>query len=188
MPPLTFFLLTSLILAYVGAETPSLRIAAESKSSVWNAVAVDTDGTVYVSGPRWASDDPMGVARLGPDGPQPYPNAEWNSWTISEKNLTGLFVGVNAIRTDSNGSLWVVDTGTVQFGGAPLRLGGAKLVRIDLRTDSVSRIYPLDDAVTDNSYVDDVRFSGDHAYLSDAGHPGIIVLCLKTCRRRVRAR
>ena len=32
------------------------------------------------------------------------------------------------------------------------------------------------------SFVDDIRFNGDHAYLTDAGQPGLIVVDLKTDR------
>jgi len=49
----------------------------------------------------------------------------------------------------------------------------------------VERIYPLGpDVVRPGSYVDDIRFHGNHAYLTDAGRPGLIVLDLKSGRAR----
>jgi hypothetical protein len=45
----------------------------------------------------------------------------------------------------------------------------------------VTRVYPLAaDVAKPHSYVDDIRFHGSHAYLTDAGEPGLIVLDLTT--------
>ncbi len=73
-----------------------------------------------------------------------------------------------------------MDTGSPAFGGNPLP-GGAKLVRIDPATDRVDRVVPLGPGLAPpGSYVDDIRFNGSHAYLTDAGKPGIIVVDLVT--------
>lgn len=48
----------------------------------------------------------------------------------------------------------------------------------------MERVYHLDEAVHPNSYVDDARFNGPVAYLSDAGAPGLIVLDLDSGRSR----
>lgn len=62
--------------------------------------------------------------------------------------------------------------------------GGPKLVQIDLATNRVARIYPLGAVSTGKSFVDDVRFNGRHAYLSDAGKAALIVLDLDSGRAR----
>ena len=50
-----------------------------------------------------------------------------------------------------------------------------------LATGRVAKIYPFGPQVAlPGSYVDDVRFNGDRAYLTDAGKPGLIVLDLRT--------
>jgi hypothetical protein len=79
-----------------------------------------------------------------------------------------------------------VDTGSPEFGGNPLP-DGAKLVRIDLATNRVAHVVPMGpETVLPGSYVDDIRFNGDFAYLTDAGQPGRIVLNQKTgAMRRV---
>lgn len=90
------------------------------------------------------------------------------------------FVGTNSIRIGPEGDLWVVGTGTPSFGAETLP-GAPKIVRIDLERNAVVRIYPLaPDAALRKSYVDDIRFHGRLAYLTDAGVPGIIVLDLVT--------
>jgi hypothetical protein len=48
----------------------------------------------------------------------------------------------------------------------------------------VTRIYPLDGATTDRSFIGDVRFNGQRAYVTDAGAPAIIVLDLQTGNAR----
>ena len=55
-----------------------------------------------------------------------------------------------------------------------------KLVVIDTKHDKVVRVYHLDSSIHSQSYIDDVRFHGSKAYITDAGSPGIIVLDLKS--------
>ncbi len=88
-------------------------------------------------------------------------------------------MGVNALRIGPDGQLWIVDKGAPGPGQDVLP-GGAKVVVVDLATDKVSRIIPLDAVTGKKSFVDDIRFNGDHAYLTDAGQPGLIVVDLKT--------
>jgi len=168
------------------AEHPSLLIeAAESRSMIWNAVAVD-QGRVFVAGPRWTGSMGPAVALIDQKGHAlPFPNAAWNAWRAGA-DPSHAFVDVNAIHLDDKGSLWAVDTGSPQFGGDPLP-GGAKLVQIDLATRKVLRVIPFGpDIALPGSYVDDVRFHGQFAYLTDAGKPGIIVVSLATgAMRRV---
>lgn len=55
-------------------------------------------------------------------------------------------MNVNAIHLDGGGTLWVVDTGSSEFGGNPIP-GSAKLVKIDLATNAV-RVRGSDGAIT----------------------------------------
>src|SRR5205823_6626196 len=89
------------------------------------------------------------------------------------------FVGVNALRIGPDGALWIVDRGAPGI-GKPLVPGGVKLVRIDISTNTVTRRYDLSAVTSAKSFVDDVRFHGPRAYLTDAGQPGLIVLDLKS--------
>ncbi|WP_257458164.1 major royal jelly family protein [Archangium lipolyticum] len=162
---------------------PSLLVAAESNSMIWNGVAV-AGGNIFVSGPRWTGSKGPALARLDAKGqPKPYPDAGWNAWKPGD-DPRNVFVNINAIHRDPSGDLWVVDTGAPDFGGNPLP-GGAKVVRISLKTHRVSRIYPFGpEAAQEGSYIDDIRFNGRHAYLTDAGKPGLVVLDLETGRTR----
>ena len=76
--------------------------------------------------------------------------------------------------------LWVVDAGAPGPGKAQVA-GGAKVGRLDPHTGAVKAIFPLEGAVGPTSYVDDIRFNGPHAYLTDAGAPGgLIILDLRS--------
>jgi hypothetical protein len=57
--------------------------------------------------------------------------------------------------------------------------GGPKLVRIDLKTNKVAQVIRFDEKVApQGSYLNDVRFTPDgrHAYLTDAGAKGALVV------------
>jgi hypothetical protein len=167
-----------LLCGSAAAADVKLTLVAQSRSIIWNAVAATHD-QVYVAGPRWTGSKGPAVARLERGTPVAYPNTAWNAWHEGA-DATKTFVDVNALRLDGKGSLWVVDTGSPQFGGNPLP-GGAKLVQINLATDGVTRVITFNSEIAlSGSYVDDVRFHGNFAYLTDAGRPGIIIVNLAT--------
>ncbi|WP_211960430.1 L-dopachrome tautomerase-related protein [Cupriavidus plantarum] len=159
---------------------PVLEVVAESDSMIWNAVAVDDDDRIYVAGPRWTGSRGPSVASVASDGTlMPFPDAAWNADGPSDPTETR-FVNVNALRRDGKGQLWIVDTGVSGFGGTVLPRA-AKLVVVDLGSGRVVRVIPLGpDVARTHSYIDDIRFHGEHAYLTDAGDPGLIVLDIRT--------
>jgi sugar lactone lactonase YvrE len=151
---------------------------------VWNGVATTHDGRVFVSYPQ--ADGPgMQVAELTPDGtPHPYPDAAWNQ-SSPESDIAHAFVHVNAVRIGPDGNLWVVDAGAPGI-GKPAVPGAARVFRIDVQSGHIMRIYDLAKASKFLGYIDDIRFHGRNAYLSDAGAAGLIVLDLPTgAARRV---
>lgn len=141
-----------------------------------NGVATAAGGRVFSPvQPRPGSDDPQ-VVEVRDGAPVPYPDAAWNSGGDPARS----FVAVNAVRIDPGGRLWIVDRGAPAVGAEQVP-GGAKLVVVDLASDRVIRVVDLSTAVRERSFVDDVRFNGRMAYLTDAGtHPALIVLDLET--------
>jgi sugar lactone lactonase YvrE len=162
------------------AEDSPLVAVARSGQMPWNAVALDGRGRIFVSSPRWTGNTGPQVAIVGPRGDLvPYPSAQWNSWA-SGSDPANAFVSVNAIHRGSDGDLWIVDTGAPVFGARPVT-NGAKVVRLDPRTDAVVRIYPFPgSAIREHTYIDDIRINGTRAYLTDAGEGAILVLDLET--------
>src|SRR5260370_13813552 len=121
---------------------------------------------------------------VGRGGVRPSPDEAWNSYKPGA-DASAKFVTVVSVRIGPDGAIWVVDKGSLGIQGTIVP-GGPKLVRIDPRANAVARVYHLDSISKGESFIDDVRFDGDTAYLTDAGRPGLIVLDLATgAARRV---
>ena len=146
---------------------------------VFNGVTTTARGDIFLSYPRQDPSRGIEVGRLVGGRPTPFPDAAWNAWAPG-RDGHGVFVWANALRIGPDGMLWVVDAGAPGPGKMQVP-GGAKVVRLDPVSGEVKAIFPLDGAVRPMSYVDDIRFNGAHAYLTDAGTPGgLIVLDLRS--------
>lgn len=149
---------------------------------VWNAITTTRDGRVFVAYP--GADKPgVQIEELMLDGTRrPFPDQAWNQWKPGA-DPAAAFVRVNALRIGPDGALWVVDAGAPGL-GQPVVAGAPRVLRFDLRTNALLRSYPLAGVTRSRSYVDDIRFNGSTAYLTDAGEPALIVLSLWTGKSR----
>lgn len=165
-------------------QNDQLESVAQSQDKIWNGVTVSSDGRIFVNFPALSPRPIQAVGGIGADGKShPYPGGEWNNWNPG-KPVEHAFVGTNAVRIGPDGDLWVVDTGSPNF-GAEVLPDASKVVRIDIKHNVVTRVYPLGPALAQRkSYIDDIRFHGHLAYLTDAGVPGIIVLDLNSGQGR----
>ena len=145
-----------------------------------NGVATTRDGRVFVGHPTAKPGQPRVTEWVG-GRERPFPPGKWNAYKPGDDAAKG-FVLVNSLRIGPDGSLWLVDVGAPAI-GKPNLPGGPKLVQVDLTTNRVKRVY-LVSAIKPRTGIDDVRFNGREAYLSDAGAPGLIVLDLVTGRSR----
>lgn len=162
--------------AQLGPDT--LKPMIQSDSLVFNGFTRSKDGRAFSPFQRQAKGTGLELGEWRDGQPVAFPDAAWNAWKPGDDPAKA-FVAVNAIRIGPDGDLWVVDKGAPGMGEAPLP-GGPKLVQIDLATNAVRRVYPLQAATTDRSFIDDFRFNGRNVYLTDAGQPGLIVLDLDT--------
>ncbi|OKL59691.1 hypothetical protein UA08_05023 [Talaromyces atroroseus] len=108
----------------------------------------------------------------------PYPNNEWNSWNASTDSLADSevkFVSANAQRVGPDGRLWVIDSGLLH--SFP---NSSKLVSFNLTTNEVDRVYYLGNITTVDGSLNDARFNGKYAYLTEYTIGSIIVLNLET--------
>ncbi len=155
-------------------------------------VAVDHFGRVFVCFPRWGDPVAATVAEVKDGHVVPYPDDSITKLDLNHPADT--LVSVQSVVTDGGGRLWMLDTGSIDFG--PVVPGGAKLVAVNLKTNSVVKNIPIPPAVClPTSYLNDVRFDlgrGDAgtAYLTDSSSTGpnaIIVVDLATgrCLRRL---
>jgi len=144
-------------------------------------VTVSRGGRIFVNFPRWTEEVPVSVAEVLPGGGlRPFPDDAWNAWRNTRKYALppeAHFICVQSVVADDRDNLWVLDPAApAQERVVP---GGPKLVQIDLAANAVVRTIRLDEGVApQGSYLNDVRFSpdGGHAYITDSGARGAIVM------------
>ena len=156
---------------------PDLTLVARFDHQV-TGVTVAPDGRTFVCFPRWTEDTAVSVAELLPDGAlRPYPDAEWNAWRNAKKGEVSPhdhWVCVQAVVAHG-GSVWVLDPAAPAT--AHLVQGGPKLVQIALDGDAVQHTIAFDtDTAPEGSYLNDVRFDGRTAYITDSGATGALVV------------
>ena len=151
-------------------------------------VTVSHDGRVFVCFPRWGDHVPATAAEITDGSPRPYPDPDINRYQPGD--LARCLVSVQSVVVDPANRLWLLDTGSIEFG--PTELGGPKLICVDLGTDEVVQTitFPREVAGPD-SYLNDVRFDlrrgeAGVAYITDSsngrGPNGIVVADLASGR------
>ncbi len=145
-------------------------------------ISVSKTGRLFVNFPRWSPEYLNAVVEVMPDGStKAFPDEDWNRWDLDPKTAGNHLVCVQAMFVDDTDSLWILDP------AAPMLMsivpGGPKLVKVDLKTNKVSRViaFPPDVAKT-STYLNDVRFDNkrNFAYITDSGLGGIITVDLAT--------
>jgi sugar lactone lactonase YvrE len=153
-----------------------------TSDTVANGIATTASGRIFLPFCRIDGSSGPQVVEWKDGAPVAYPNAAWNDWHPGE-DPHARFVRVNALRVGPDGALWIVDVGAPGL-GQPKLAHGPKLVKVDLAANAVTRIYDLDAVTNDKSFIDDVRFHGSTAFVTDAGRPGVIVLDLGSGQAR----
>ena len=166
------------------AAEPELVQVFQDNLSQFTGVAISKTGRMFVNYPRWQGPHDVDVAEVTAHSVEhPFPDKEWNSW---EKNQSGSnkWVCVQAVYVDDQDQLWVVDSGAPRM--EAVEDTGAKLVRIDLTSNRVVRIYNLTELVGQNSYLNDVRVDTTNhvAYLTESKEGGIVVLDTESGKAR----
>jgi len=171
-------------LTLTGAEHGSKTLTEVYQNNVFQltGVTVSKAGRLFVNFPRWSDHYLNAIVEVARDGSEkPFPDEFWNRWDLKPATAGKQFVCVQSVVVDDKDSLWVVDP------AAPLMAsvvpGGAKLVRIDLNTNQVARVYSFGpEVVTPDTYLNDVRLDTktNTAYMTDSGAGGIVVVDLAT--------
>lgn len=141
-------------------------------------VTVSKTGRLFVNFPRWSDQYLNAVLEVMKDGSvRPFPDEPWNRWDMKPATAGQHFVCVQSVVVDDTDVLWALDPAAPMLG--TVVPGGAKLVRIDLKTNKVTRVYSFGpDTAKSNSYLNDVRIDTklNCAYITDSGAPGIVVV------------
>ena len=147
-------------------------------------VAVSAKGRLFTNYPIWSPVHKYCVVEVTKTDAKPYPNEELNSWKEGEDG-SKKFVSVQAVYVDDQDKLWVVDHANPSFGGVYQE--SDKLVRINLATNKVERIYPMKGVTDKNSYINDVRVDTKRqvAYMTNSNEGGIVIVDLKSGKTRM---
>ena len=146
-------------------------------------VTVTDDGRIFVCYPRWGDPVAFTVAELRGGEEVAYPDAAFN--VFDPQRPGECLVSVQSVVVDPLGRLWLLDTGSTEFG--PPIGDGPKLVCVDIESDDVVRTIPLPSGVAlATTYLNDIRFDlrrgeGGAAFITDSsltGPSGIIVVDL----------
>lgn len=143
-------------------------------------VSVSETGRIFICFPKWGDDVKFTVAEIVGGQLQPYPSYETNLFDPGD--ITISFISVQSVVADGRGTLWVLDTAAPNF-SEPIK-GGAKLVAVDLKTNTIRKVYTFtEDVVLPTTYLNDVRFDfrvgkAGYAYITDSSSrgPGAIIV------------
>lgn len=174
------------LMSAAGERPARLTLVASSREHQWTGLAVSATGRLFVNYPRWSAPHALSVAELvpganaGPLEPRAFPDESWNRADF-RADPANTFVCVQSVVADERGNLWILDPASPGFAGVVP--GGAKLVRVELSTGRVARVYRFDaQAAPEKSYLNDVRVEPDgrFAYITDSGLGALLVLNLET--------
>jgi sugar lactone lactonase YvrE len=143
-------------------------------------VAVSKEGRLFTNYPLWSDIYKYALVEiLTGNKVNPYPNLYMNSWQPGE-NGKDKWVCVQAVYIDDNNTMWVVDPAAPRM--MEVYQNSHKLVKINLSTNSVEKVYQFAEAVGTQSYINDVRVDTklNVAYLTDSKQGGIVVVNLNT--------
>jgi sugar lactone lactonase YvrE len=182
---LLFALIFCLAATFARAADTNLVPVFQDNLSQFTGVALSKTGRMFVNYPRWQGPHDSDVVEVQSNGiARPFPDKDWNTW---DKNQSGSnkWVCVQAVYVDDKDQLWVVDPAAP--GMESVQGNGAKLVRIDLNSNRVVRIYNLTELAGKDSYLNDVRVDteSNFAYLTESKQGGIVVLNTDTGTARM---
>ena len=172
--------------AHVGAQLATDRLIGfiepvfEFHDAMPTGISVAADGRIFVNFPRWGDEVPFTVGEIHHGKVIPYPDAAINRFDAARPGET--FGSVQSVVVDPANRLWVLDTAAPSF-STPV-LGGAKLVAVELATNTVVKAIVLaPTTVLKTTYINDVRFDLRHgeagiAYITDSSvsGPGAIIV------------
>ena len=168
----------------------NLELVASISGDQPAGIAISKSGRIFISFPRHDGDVQFTLAALRNNRPVAYPTAELNRADVRRPADT-LF-SVQTFQVDQSDHLWMLDTGTFQFGKPPVP-GAPKLLEVDLASDKIVRTVQLPaEALVANSALKDFRLDFNRgrdgvAFITDSAPnaEALIVLDLAT-RRTVR--
>lgn len=155
-----------------------------------SGIVVTPNGRTFVGFPRHAIDHPgMTLGELVNGKLLPYPSA-----SVSQPSALAdreKLISVHGMTLDSQGRLWLIDDGK-RAGHEGIAPGAAKVVGIDLNSNTIVASVVLKDALLQDSHMNDLRIDLTHgsqgtAYVADSSFgesPALVVVDLASGRQR----
>src|SRR5699024_2588897 len=169
-------------------HSKDLEVVADLAKYQAIGMSVSSDNRIFVSFPRRGEPYRNGLAELVNGNQIPFPSEEWNTNESGEKS----FFSIQDLYVDKEDFLWVLDSKPAPSGSifqekGEEKEGQFKLLKIDLKTDKVVKVYTCEDGDKTKTALNDVRIDIEKqlAYFSDPGLAAIVVLDLKTEKSRV---
>ncbi|UFH53288.1 L-dopachrome tautomerase-related protein [Spirosoma sp. KNUC1025] len=164
------------------SPSPKLEVVAEFGKHQPIGLGVSKENRIFVTFPKNPTDYDYGLAEIVNGKRIPYPDAEWNQW--DSLNPQNRFINVQALFVDQANTLWVLDPASPA--GQKAIPEGIKLLKINLSTNKVERVYRFEDLPRDRTGLNDVQVDTRRqlAYLSDPGRAAIVVLDLTSGKSR----
>ena len=160
---------------------PPLQAVHESVQAP-TGLAVDNDLNIYLTYPRnsGATKDNVVIA-TNFTGEEPWPSSGIQNCSAGQ-NASTCFINVQNVVLDSQGVMWVVDSGIPYTtpGGMSVS-GGSKIMSFNISTKELIRTYPIPDQLLANGMnANDVRInntvgSGGFAFITDESKYGSIL-------------
>ena len=163
-----------------GDSQTKLELVFEDNTYQLTGVAIGKAGRLFTNYPLWSDTYKYALTEVtGLTQSNPYPDANMNSWQAGQSG-ENKWVCVQAVYIDDNNTMWVVDPAAPKMGS--VYQNSYKLVKINMATNAVERVYPFDGVAGDTSYVNDVRVDTEKqfAYLTNSKDGGILVVDLNT--------
>lgn len=179
-----FFVAVSIFTALNAFAQDKLQTVYSDNTYQFTGVAISAHNRLFVTYPRWSGPYRYAVIEVLPGGKiRPYPDAAMNAWKPGEDGKDK-WVCVQTAYIDNDDHLYIVDAAAPNLG--KVVGNAAKVVKFDLATNKIVRVYRFGGTIDNSCYLNDIRIDTrtQMAYLTNSGTGGIIVLDLKTGRSR----
>ncbi len=149
----------------------------------FTGVAISAHNRLFVTYPRWSDTYRYGVVEVVNGKAVPYPDAVTNEWNSGQDGLNK-WVCVQTAYVDDNDKLYIVDAAAPKLG--PVVGHAAKVIKFNLNTNKIERVYRFEGTIDNNAYLNDIRVNTktQMAYLTNSGTGGIVVLDLRSGKSR----
>jgi sugar lactone lactonase YvrE len=163
-------------------SAPTLETVAAFGKHQPIGLGVSSENRLFVTFPKSPDNYDYGLAEIVRGERRPYPNAEWNKWDSLKAQTR--FINVQALFVDQTNTLWVLDPASPA--GQKAIPEGIKLVKVNLETNQIEKVYRFTDLPRERTALNDVQVDSRQqvAYLSDPGRAAIVVLDLTTGKSR----